>query len=239
MKQRAIAFLTAALLICMIPAAGLALPQYVQDFETMDPAYTGALADDGWLVYANVFGPDWSYWYGYGAFPAPNDGFGFCQVVTGEGGGAQGANQLVIFSDYNNGDHANSANIQALVFQEMTIEASDVGETMDFEFQAKMGNLEGASTAFAFIKTLNPAAGWATTNEITLDMTTTPADWTDYTISIVIDASLDGQILQIGFGNIATNYEGSGVFYDNIAFARTGAVSTDEMSWDGIKSLYR
>ena len=60
-----------------------------------------------------------------------------------------------------------------------------------------------------------------------------------FTLSIVIDASLDGQLLQIGFQNIATNYEGSGIFYDNINFAPSGPVATEERSFGAVKSLFR
>jgi hypothetical protein len=239
MKTRAIGLFLVAAVICMIPAAGLALEPYSQDFEGLNQADTGALSADGWLVFANVFGPDWAYWYGYGAFPAPNDGFGFCAIANGEGGGAQGAQQLVAFSDYNNADHANGAFIESNVFQEMTVGAGDVGELWVFDFDAKMGNLEGGTTALAFIKTLNPAAGWATTNFITLDTTAIPAAWGSYALSIAIDPSLEGQILQIGFSSTATLYEGSGVFYDNINFHISGPVATEEMSFGGVKSLYR
>ena len=197
------------------------------------------MGNDGWLVFANVFGPDWGYWYGYGPFPAPNDGFGFCAIADGEGNGAQGVQQLVVFSDYNNADHGNGAFIESNTFQEQIIGPGDVTETWVFEFQAKMGNLELGSTALAFIKTLDPNAGWATTNFITVDMTATPAQWTDYSITIDIDPTLDGQILQIGFQNVATNYEGSGVFYDNVNLTIGGPVATEEMSFGGVKSLFR
>ena len=238
MNNRVKAFLAVAALICMIPAVGLALEPYSQDFEGLSQPDTDALAADGWLVFANVFGPDWSYWYGYGPFPAPNDGFAFCQIVVGEGGVAQGDQQLVTFSDYNNADHGNGAHIEANVFQEQLIEAGDVTENWVFDFQAKLGNLEGSSTALAFIKTLDPNNGYATTNFITVDMTTIPASWGDYSISILIDPTLEGQILQIGFADTATNYEGSGVFYDNINFYILGEVATEEMSLSDVKSLF-
>ena len=180
MKNKVTALFTVVALVCMIPAAALAILPYSQDFEGLNQADTAALCNDCWLVFANVFGPDWAYWYGYGVFPAPNDGFGFCAITNGEGGAPQGAQQLVVFSDYNNADHANGAHIESLVFQEMVVGPGDVSETWVFEFDAKMGNLEMESTALAFIKTLDPNAGWATTNFITMDMTTTPADWTSY-----------------------------------------------------------
>jgi len=239
MRNRATAFFAVAALICMIPAAALAIMPYSQDFEGLNQADTAALGNDGWLVFANVFGPDWAYWYGYGVFPAPNDGFGFSQIVIGEGGGPQGDQQLVTFSDYNNADHANGAHIESLVFQEMVVGPGDVGENWVFEFDAKLGNLEGVSTALAFIKTLDPANGYAETNFITEDMTAIPTTWGSFSISIDIDASLDGQLLQIGFQNIATLYEGSGVFYDNINFHPTGPVATEERSFGAVKSLFR
>ena len=239
MKKIAIATLAAILMACMIPASGFALTTYIQDFEALNQADIDALASDGWLVFANVFGPDWSYWYGYGVFPAPNDGAAFSAIVNGEGGAGQGAQQLVAFSDYNNADHGNGAFIESLLFQEQMVEGSDVGSTWTFDFQAKLGNIEGASTALAFIKTLDPNNGYAQTNFVTIDMTATPDTWSDYSISLLIDGSLEGQIFQIGFQNIASNYEGSGIFYDNINLTNDGTVATEAHTWDNVKSLYR
>ena len=225
MKNRATAVFAVGILICLIPGAGLALTPYTQDFEALDQVLPSALADDGWLVFGNVYDPLGNYLYGYGPFPAPNDGFGFCQIDLGEGGVDQGLQQLVVFSDYNNGDHALGNLIESNTFQEQIVDAADVGNIWTFEFQAKMGNLELASTAVAFIKTLDPSSGWALTNFLTVDMTTIPVEWGGYSINIAIDASLENQVLQIGFANLATNYEGSGVFYDNIVWHQTGVSS--------------
>ena len=81
-------------------------------------------------IFANVFAPGGvTYLYGYGVFPAPNSGppFAFCTIAAGEGGPAQGAQQLVVFSDYNNVDHGVGNIIESNVFQEQTIDAGDVG----------------------------------------------------------------------------------------------------------------
>ena len=196
--------------------------EYTQDFESLvsgDPpqAQPTSLATDGWLVGANVFAPDGStFLYDYFAFPAPNGGPAFSAVAAGEGGATQGAQQLSIYNDYNNADHAAGNIIEAIVFRERTIAASDVGTTLSFTFDAKAGNIEGASTALAFIKTLNPAAGFATTNFITEDTTNLPATWSTFTLSLAIDASLVGQTLQYGGQSRASNFEGSGIFYDNM-----------------------
>jgi hypothetical protein len=152
--------------------------------------------------------------YGYGG-PAPN-GPQICAIAAGEGGPSQGAQQLSVYSDYNNGDHGNGYLIETNVYQEQTIEAGDVGVTVDFTFDAKMGNLGGSSTALAFIKTLDPNNGYAQTNFVTQNTTNTPATWTTYNLQLAIDAGLVGQILQIGFSTTATNYEPCGVFYDNV-----------------------
>ncbi len=239
MNDRVKALLAVATLVGIMPAASFALIPYSQDFEGLSQGDTGALAADGWVVFGNVFGPDWSYWYGYGVFPAPNDGAAFSAIASGEGGAEQGAQQLVVFSDYNNTNHGDGAWIEANVFQEQVIDVTAVDQTWIFEFQAKRGNIEGATTAAAFIKTLDPASGYAMTNFITADMTSIPSTWGGYSVSLQIDAGLVGQILQFGFVSVATNYEGSGIFYDNVAFRNEGQVATQETSWSGVKSLFR
>lgn len=226
LRTRATHLLLAAMLIGLISSPARAdLAAYSQDFEGLVQSDPGALANDGCLVYGNVFQPDGTtYIYGYGAFLAPNDGFAFCQIDLGQGGVEQGFQQLVVFSDYNNTDHALGRIIESNVYREQIIGAANVGQTWVFQFQAKLGNLTGASTAAAWIKTLNPSAGYATTNWISQNMTSTPVSWSGYSLSILIDASLVGQILQIGFSNRATNYQGSGVFYDNLDFHQGGGI---------------
>ena len=209
----------AVALLCLAPTASWAdLAPYSQDFEALDQQDPAALANDGWLVFGNVFGPDWGYWYGYGPFPAPNGGAGFCAIDRDQGGPDQGVQQMVVYNDYNNSNHGDGAHIEANVFEEQWIGAADVGKTWFFEFDAARGNIEGGSTAMAFFKTLDPNAGWALTNFITLDMTEVPAEWDSYSLSIFIDAGLVGQILQFGYLTTATAFEDSGIFYDNINF---------------------
>jgi hypothetical protein len=216
MKLRAIVALSTALLA---PAASqAALSSYSQSFEALVISDPAALQNDGWLVYGNVFSPAHAYLYGYGPFPAPNDGAAFCAIDAGQGGPEQGAQQLSVYSDYNNTDHGNGNLIESNVFHEQTIGPEDVGNTWSFQFDAKRGNLAGASTAVAFIKTLDPNNGYALTNFITADMTAIPTTWANYWIAITIDAGLAGQILQFGFACTATNYEASAVFYDNLAW---------------------
>lgn len=222
MRKMTVANVAAA--VALVVSAALvwaAITPYSQDFEGLVQADPTALANDGWLVYGNVFAPDGTTWLGgYGPFPAPNDpgSPAFCLIASGQGGTAQGMQQLVVFSDYNHPDHGNGSNniIEANVFQEQTIAAGDVGAVVTFSFDAKLGDLVAPSTALAFIKTIDPASGYATTNYITADMTTIPTTWGTYSIQLPIDAGLVGQILQFGFSARASNYTASGVFYDNV-----------------------
>lgn len=197
-------------------AGWAAIIPYSQDFEGLNQADANALSDDGWVIFGNVYDAGGSYIYGYGPFPAPNGGPGFCAVANGQGGPSQGDQQLVVYSDYNNGDHASGLFVEANVFQEQTIEAGDVGAVVTFSFDAKLGDLTGSSTALAFIKTIDPDNDFATTNFVVEDMTSIPVTWDTYEIQLAIDDGLVGQILQFGFAARATNYEASGIFYDNI-----------------------
>lgn len=210
-------------------AGGVCVPlsavQYMQDFEALDQMDTDALADDGWLVFGNVYdGQTMAFVYGYGPFIAPNTGAAFSAIVVGQGGVEQGNQQLSVYSDYNNTDHANGDLIEANVFRERTITAADVGRTISFGFDAKRGNINDpsdplcpcTSTALAFIKTLDPAAGFSTTNFIQESTTALPETWGRYEISLPIDSGLVGQLLQIGFASTATLYQPSANFYDNL-----------------------
>ena len=211
------AAVAAVVMLAATVALWAAITPYFQDFEGLVQADTNALANDGWLVFGNVFDNNGNYIGGYGPFGAPNDGAAFCAIVIGEGGAAQGQQQLSVYSDYGNPDMNNlDWVIETNVFQEQMIEASDVGAVVDFSFEAKLGNLEGASEAEAFIKTLDPANNYATTNHVIQSTTATPTTWTGYSIQLTIDAGLVGQILQFGFTTRASNFQGSGVFYDNI-----------------------
>jgi hypothetical protein len=222
--------------------AHAAVTSYAQDFETVVQSDPNALANDGWIVYGNVFTATRDYVYGYGPYPAPNGGAAFSAIEAGQGGTGQGTQQLSVYNDYNNADHAKGSLVEANVYREMSVAAEDAGKTWVFMFSAKKGNLTGASTALAFIKTLDPNSGWQMTHMITADMTTTPDTWQTYSISIPIDAALVGQILQFGFASTATNYDGSGVLYDNIVFGPqviVGPTAVQPSSWGWLRAGQR
>ncbi len=213
--------------VCEMPQANL---EYEQDFESLGLEDPEALQSEGWMVFGNVFnGENGSYMYGYGAFPAPNSSApgvpaAFSAIAGGEGGAEQGSQQLSIFNDYNNDDHAGGHRIESNVFRERRITEDDVSNTLTFSFDAKRGNINDPtdplcpceSTAFAFIKTLDPGAGFSTTNLVQQETTAISDTWARYSISLAIESDLVGQVLQVGFVTNATLFQPSGVFYDNV-----------------------
>ncbi|NND60465.1 MAG: hypothetical protein HKN49_09385 [Gammaproteobacteria bacterium] len=219
-------------LLCISPLAQADLTVYSQDFEGLVMDDPDALSNEGWKIFGNVFDSGGNYLFGYGVFGAPNGGSGFSAIATGEGGASQGAQQLSIYSDYNccqpsNGHFNGTDLVESNVFQEQVIGPADVGSTWEFSFEAKRGNIEGTTTAIAFIKTLDPNAGFAVTRFETIDMTNVTLSWTGGVIPLEITADIEGHILQIGFSSTASNFQGSGVFYDNLLFAPQGFVDSD------------
>ncbi len=228
-------FLNPFLVLCGSAALNFAVaaPQGIapinEDFETLDPMNPSAMTDAGWLVFANVFAPGGAYLYGYGPFPAPNGGPAFCAVAPDQGGPDQGTRQVVAYSDYNNGDHANGNTIESSVFREQVVGAGDVGKTFTYQFDAKAGDIAGSSSALAFIKIIDSTT-FSMDGYASVDTGVLPTSWGTYSMSITIDANHVGDFFQIGFQTSATNYEPSGVFYDNVSLTENvqGLASINE-----------
>jgi beta-glucanase (GH16 family) len=209
----------------------------VIDFESLSPTDPSALANTGWLIFGSVFDEGGNFKFGYGAFPAPNNPSppGWAAIVSDQGGPEQGVNQLSIFSDYqccqgsNEGHFNGTDRVESNVFKEWIVGGNggpfpSLGESLTVTFDAKRGNIEGATTAIAFIKTLDPNAGFSTTNLVTIDTTNLSDTWDSFMMTLdLTDPLLQGQLLQIGFATTASNFEGSGVFYDNIEVETTPA----------------
>lgn len=197
-------------------------------------ANPGALSSDGYKVFATVRDPLGNFLYNYGVFPAPNGGPGFSSVGTGSGGPFQGSQYMNVYSDYGNGDHANGNLIEALVFREQLIGAVDVGNTWRFRFDTlrspAVTNGQGNSTMSAFLKVLKVSDGsFATLAFVEVDTTdASTTAWSSYAIDLLIDASFSGELLQMGFGSIATNYSDTGRFYDNLELSRLAAPGLGE-----------
>lgn len=190
---------------------------YSQDFDSLDINSPTALSDDGWQVGANVFSPTGQFLFNYFAFPAPNGGAAFSALVNDRGGPDQGTNQLSVYNDYNNADsHAAGQFVQAVVFQEIPLTGAETEANWSFSFDAARGNIEAGTTTAAFITVLDPANGFAQTDLAFVDANEIGFDWSSFELSIFVDASQAGQILQFGFLSTTTNFLGSGMYYDNI-----------------------
>jgi hypothetical protein len=190
-------------------SSNAALVNYSQNFETLNQADPDALGNDGWFISPSV--------------PAPNNGPGFSTIISGEGGTAQGTQQLKVFSNYMDAGHTAGSLVETLVYQEQTISATDVGATWNFTFDVKQCDQMPDSSSNAFLKT--------TSSESIFDTTAFGTDWGTETLSLVIDNSLVGQLLQFGFSTTATSYRPSGMLYDNINFSTTSAVPLPGAAW--------
>ncbi len=204
------------------------ISSYSQDFEGLVKADPAALANDGWLVGANVFDPGGGFLYNYFSFPAPNGGAGFSAIADGAAGASQGTQYLNVYSDYNNGDHGNGNYIDALVFKEQTIGAADVGAGKSFGFgfdylkNGSVVNGDGDTTTFAFIKVLKQSdLSYAQLGLIEFETTAaSTADWASTVLLLTAtDSAWAGELVQFGFRSYATNFNDSGRFYDNLTFA--------------------
>jgi hypothetical protein len=214
-----------------------ALQTYSQNFNSLTQSDPAALSNVGWtgagLVFAN---PPETFKFFYGNFPAPNGGPGFSAVALGEGQAGPSDQYINVYSDYNccspGEGHQNGTDIvESRVFQEQLIGVQDVGSTWAFQFDVKApsslgcGTSAAAVTGFlakcqAFIRTLDPNNNFNTTNLITYNSTNANnSAWSTQVLSLVINPSLAGQILQFGFDSRSSNYQNTGVYYDNISFS--------------------
>jgi len=248
-----LAIATGTALLLVGASSQAAITEFTQNFEGLTPADgTNGLDDlsnDGWVVSGNVYDGvgtfPGNYLYFYGEFyPAPNTGGGAFSAIANDdvSANASGTNYLNIYSDYDNrGAQDGGQIVNAFFLKEQAIDASDIGKTLTFSFDAKRPDVEDdglggdASLAVgnncsvecvaqAFVKTLDVSNNYNTTNYI-VEVTTaiSQANWTNYTITLDLsDPLLEGQLLQFGFETFATNDNPTGVYYDNIELALTG-----------------
>ncbi len=237
--MRLTSVLAACLAACLIQGAAFGqISNYSQDFESLDRTDPNALINDGWQLFAaGINGAPGFGDFGAGPFGAPNDiNSPNITVIsdTASGGTPPAGNQgLVVFTDtnsplFNDPGDVDPRDLVLSIFQEQTISAADIGETVTFSWLAD-GNTAGPTgdaLAEAFLLTLDPLNGFATTNDLNFDTTAT-ADGALATNSLTLDLTdpaLDGQLLQFGFRITASDFEGSAVDYDNVNFTVGAAV---------------
>jgi hypothetical protein len=226
MSRRVTTVLALAFLL-LVPTAGWCqLADYNQDFEELPLNAPNALSGDGWMVWENVYDDLGNLVYGQG-YTAPNGGESFCALVTEQGGEEQGLQQLSVYNNYLNTYHQQAGyEIEVNVYQEQEIGAEDANLWL-FNFDYKKGNIAGSSTAQAFIKVIDPASGYTATLELYYPINPGDDLWYGGSLEVEIPGDWVGQILQFGFMNTASNWEGSGIFYDNVQVFRNPVTNLD------------
>jgi len=199
----------------LMSSSAFAAIDFTDDFESYtlnDGTNLGDLGG-GWTAFANVFTgfPACTpYLYGYGPCAAPNSNSAFSNIALGNTGQA-----LNVFSNYDDDQHANGNCIESSVFQERVFSAADAGSyTFKFVTEAPVALGADVST-YAFIKLLDPNNGYNA--DIFEKAATLTAG--SKSITVALDATADGKILQWGFTTVASNYLPSGRLYDNASFA--------------------
>ena len=204
--------------------------RYEQDFEALDPGDPDALASDGWLYFGNVFDGTGAFKFDFGPFPAPTTTGQISAIATDQGGPDQGANQLVVFSNYDCCDPTEPRPLQRDRpgrDHRLPGDQSDPRQRywpdVHVRVRRQTRQHRRLDDRTSVHPDAGPDAGFATTNNVVLDTTNLPASWATYSITLDLsDSALVGQILQFGFSTVASNFEGAGNFYDNISFCAPG-----------------
>lgn len=125
---------------------------------------------------------------------------------------------LNVFSDYGNQDYQLGGDcLETIVFQETVFDAGDAGNyTFSFDTQVPEALGDGVTT-FAFVKLLDPNAGYSDVFGGTKKVDTATAG--SKSIDVTLAADQAGMILQWGFTNIASYNLPSSRWYDNVSFA--------------------
>ncbi len=280
-----LAIATGAALLLVGASSHAGITEFSEDFEALTAADGTNGLDDlsnaGWNVAGNVYDGNTSvaypgnYLYFYGWFVAPNNGGGGFSAIANDDVSANdsGTNYLNVYNNYDAREAQESGQItNAIIAQEYTIDASEIGKIVTLSFDAKRPDFEDdglggdASAAAgngcvvqcvanAFVKTLDQANGYNTTNYELVETTAiSQSDWTSYTITLdLTDPLLEGQLLQVGFESFATGDGNTGVYYDNIVLAVNGDVEPESanvpiptiallgfgalLAWSGMSSI--
>ena len=187
---------------------------FSDDFESYVTPPDGNAIGGGWTAFANVFtgfpacNP---YLYGYGPFPTPNSDSAFSNIALGSTGQA-----LNVFSNYDDDQHASGNCIETSVFQELVFSAADTGSyRFLFDTEVPAVPLGADVNTYGFVKLLDPNNGFSL--DLFEQVSTVAAG--SKSITVALDATADGKILQWGFSTVASNYEASGRLYDNVEFS--------------------
>ena len=202
-----------AIVALSVSAAAAAQIDFSTDFEE------GATAvSDNWTWGANQFDDagctayNSSYGYYRPDFAAPDAGPQVSSLSPQFAAEPDAPKQMVFYSDYNNAAFGGAADkcVEVRVFREVNpITADDVG-VYQFKYETTVDSLDPADAARAgAVIWLNDAPA-ATGSAL-------PAG--AYTVDFEITDAMVGGKLQYGFFNKSSNYQDTGVKYDNVSFA--------------------
>ena len=232
-----------------VPNANAQIVDFFEDFESVDPLAPGAISDLDYVIFGNVFDSSFNFCYGYGVEPAPNAAnegtpSAFSSIVSGVGAGA---NSLNIFSDYENGDHGNGKIIQANVFRGAQAIANDVGRMVTYQFDYRAADDPdgpgGSTETFAFIRVIDQFNNFSLVDEFVFDTTAATSEFQTGSINVEIipdyfnAAQGEGLLFQYGFFSLAANFEGSGIYYDNISLTGAAECLVGDVNGDGVINL--
>lgn len=198
------------------PAAAV-ITAYSQNFDGLTPSGT-VLSDDGWEYFADNAG--------LGAYGGAAPGAGpQISALANDGSGNQYIN---FYANYGNGPVHNNPPLQEAISlyvnQPFTAGDADLGETWYFDFSFALNQFAapgGSTQVGAFIRVFDPFFNLL--DEQTFDTSVATAAFQPAPgLSQTFDPGWDaGGFVQFGFNNLVGNYEGSGMFYDDIRFANS------------------
>ena len=201
-----------------VSATASAQINFSTDFEE------GATAiSDNWTWGANQFDDagctayNSSYGYYRPDFKAPDAGPQVSTLAPKHADEPDAAKKMTFYSDYNNAGFAGNAAkcLEVRVFREVNpIKAADVGK-YQFKYETTADNLPVADAARA------GAVIWVA-DAVAASGSALPAG--SYSIDFEITSDMVGKKLQYGFFNRVSNWQDSGVKYDNVSFAAPPAV---------------
>ena len=186
-----------------------------------------ALTEDNWAAFINVFSPDCSsqYWYGY-PYAVTNSGPQVAALAPGAT--SQVAN---IYSDYDNANQGDGC-VEANVYQQFEITESDVGD-YDFSYDVELPpDPANVGTAVnGFIKVFNSDFS------ATLDSVVQSSSPGSKTLTITITPDMVGGFVQFGFNNYSTDYDPTGMYYDNVSIGPAARRPGSDLSYEGVPTL--
>ncbi len=214
--------LSATCLLAIASVSQAAITPFADNFESYGTAGVPSVT---------LFNPPWPGFSDNCGFPG---GYSFDPSTTGGVNGAQMTalaydgvdNQyLNFFANYENapchtGVGPNSQE-EIFVYREMVYDGTDTAnsDTWVFTFDYREADVPpgGATEVYAYIRVFDGASNILF--ETTLD-TSGPTDWETGRLAVTLDPIWVNGVIQVGIANLTGNYEGSGVFYDNMNFAR-------------------